>query len=36
MGVSVDAYNAMNLSEQFKLRQAYVKKHLNLKPRKSK
>lgn len=36
MGVSVEAYDSMNLSEQFKLRQAYVKKHMNLKPRKSK
>jgi hypothetical protein len=35
MGVSVDQYNAMDLSGQNKLRQSYLKKFHNLKTRKS-
>jgi hypothetical protein len=35
MGISVDQYNAMDLSGQNKLRQSYLKKFHNLKTRKS-
>jgi hypothetical protein len=36
MGVTIAEYDAMNLSAQYKLRQAYLKKQFNLKPKKAK
>jgi hypothetical protein len=36
MGVTLDQYNDMDLSGQYKIRQAYTKKTMNLNPRKAK